>query len=188
MEERTPITFYQEIMLQKCFQQFTVPVDDLNLQGIVSNFNTQEELAKAVMEGGSLAFNALVEALKQNGTVLLALALKNHNILEKYRWVWVWSWEGEIMSRSSTWYDNEALCRMQAVGKAPGWDSFDGPGSPYPILCIESICECYEHLPPGHPLPREPCACFDKVDEQKITMATCNCPNSHVIYLPSLKN
>ena len=92
------------------------------------------------------------------------------------------------MARGSNWCDDEVLCRMNAVGKAPGWDSFDGPGSPYPIQCIESICECYTKLPPdGHSLPGEPCACFDNIDEDEITIATCNCPESHVIYIPSLK-
>ena len=83
MEQRIPITYYQEIMLKKCFQCFDIPVD-INLEGIVALFNTQEELLEAVMDGGSLAFNASVEASKQNGSSLLVLALKNHHIPEKY--------------------------------------------------------------------------------------------------------
>jgi hypothetical protein len=137
-------------------------VDIINseLEGIITKCETQSDLLYALRRAGSLGFNALVHMLQTQGYDVIAKSLTNHKVKEFYRWIWLWSWDGVVMNRSQELYEDLELCKKAAVGMAPGWDSYDGLGAPYPILCIESICKCLKHLAPGQTLPRMSCLCF----------------------------
>jgi hypothetical protein len=162
MEKRTPVTFYQETVLQESFENFKYPMELINfkMEGIIPKCESQNDLLKAMLESGSLGFNALVNILQTPDYDIIAQSLIKHNVKEFYRWIWLWSWDGLIMSRSQTLYEDLDFCKKAGVGMAPGWDSYDGAGSPYPIFCIESICKCMKHLAPGEVLPRTGCLCL----------------------------
>ncbi len=160
--ERLPLLFYQEQMLRNSFKAFAFPVEYLthHLQGIISPCTTQDELLNAIIEGGSLAYNAAIEVLKEHPDKWLYMALVNHNIKEKFRWVYIWSWTGETLNRGSVLYDNEEECRAIALNFAPNFDTLCSPGAPYEILCIESMCPCYISMNPGDTAPKMKCECF----------------------------
>jgi len=187
MVQRSPVTFYQEIILKKCFALFDYPIHEImpDMEGIIPECKTQNDLLNAILQGGSLAYNALIEVLKRHIDSKLYMGLRNHNIKELYRWVYIWSWSGEIMCRGTILYDNEHICRMKALSHQPNYDTYDGLGAPYAKLCVESICKCMSHLEPGHPIPREPCACF-KSWEPAGCMLVCNTTGKQLVALPEL--
>ena len=99
MEKRTPITFYQETVLQKSFEKFKYPIEIINskIEDIIPKCENQSDLLKAMLESGSLGFNALVNILQSQDYAIIAQSLTKHNVKELYRWTWVWSWDGIIM-------------------------------------------------------------------------------------------
>jgi hypothetical protein len=152
--ERIPITFYQKDILQQSFGAHIYPVLtlSLNMEGIIPRCESQHELLQGIIAGGSLAFNALVKELKENDHVKLFKSL-DHKMSEYYGWLWIWSWDGVIMSRSEELFKDLESCEKAAEGKAPGWDSYDGIGCPYPILCIETLHrESYNALDCTYPI------------------------------------
>lgn len=187
MAQRSPITFYQQIMLKKCFNQFDYPIQDImaDLEAVIPTCKTQNEMLDAILNGGSLAYNALIEALERHVDSKLCQGLRNHGIKELYRWVYVWSWSGDIMCRGTILYDDENTCRMKALAHMPNYDTYDGLGAPYAKLCVESICKCMRHLKPGYPIPREPCKCFTTW-EPVGCMLVCNTSGNPCVVLPEL--
>ena len=166
--KRSPIARYQEIMLRKCFDRYDIDVKAIcdKLRGVIPHCTEKKDLVQSIIEGGSLAFNALIDVVgahhRSSPPIAprhLEAALLNHRIAEKFRYVWIWSNTGEIMGRGSKLYTDWWRCRRDAVLHKPKWDSLDGPDAPRAILCRESVCSCYDHLPPGDTLPAEPCAC-----------------------------
>lgn len=160
--ERLPVLYYQEQMLRNSFKAFSFPVEYLShhLQGVISSCTTQDELLNAIIQGGSLAYNAAIEVLKEYPDKWLYMSLVNHNIKEKFRWVYIWSWTGETLNRGSVLYDDEEECRAMALNFAPNFDTLCSPGAPYEILSVESVCPCHISLHPGDPAPQVKCKCF----------------------------
>ena len=186
--ERSPLTFYQEIMLRKCLDTFEYPVDYIcnELDGIMGQCLHQEELLEKVIAGGSLAYNGLISILQSYPDPKLYMGLQNHNIKEYYRWVWLLC--GDVISRGTILHPTALSARIQANYKLPSYDTYDGRGAPTAKLGIESICKCYKDLPPGATLSRKPCKCFDE-------WKPCGCmvvgqmplkPTKHCVLLPEL--
>jgi len=192
--QRRPITFYQETMMRKSFSIYDIPVNDIcsKLEGVIPSCQNKDTLLEAVIAGGSLAFNALVEATRVN--VLhhplpkywyLDQALINHQIPEKFCYVWIWSNTGEIMIRGDKLYSNQYRCLQDGKSKKPQWDTLRGPNPPHPILCLESICQCYEHLPTEQSFPEGPCQCVrDQEPAETIVLSG----HDMVTILPELKS
>ena len=133
---------------------------------MIPHCTEKKDLVQSIIEGGSLAFNALIDGVgahhRSSPPIAprhLEAALLNHRIAEKFRYVWIWSNTGEIMGRGSKLYTDWWRCRRDAILHKPKWDTLDGPDASRAILCRESVCSCYDHLPPGDSLPAEPCAC-----------------------------
>jgi hypothetical protein len=189
VNKRSQIAYYQEIMIYKCFERFDYPVNEIctEMKGIITLCDTQDKLLKAIIAGGSLAFNAIVNILKKNDDPILAAALENHNIAEKYRWVWLSSWNGAILNRSNILHESLHQCKVTATDNRPCFNSSVNTELDT-ILGIESVCSCYEHLSPGQDLPREPCLCFQESDAETITAVQINARGSVLMYLPSLKD
>lgn len=170
--ERSPITCYQEKTLRQSFEEYDYPFDFLKGHmggvliplihtlldpmppGTLTPFSSKEEWLNGIIGGGSLAYNAVVHAMsayKDNKNIFKSL--KDHNVKEKYRWVYICTWTGNIISRSTVLYDTVTACKANAI-----WSWDDNLGI-LPTLCVESICKCYEHLPPGDPAMGNPCEC-----------------------------
>ena len=182
--ERLPLLFYQEQMLRNSFKAFSFPVEYLShhLQGVIDPCTTQDELLNAIIKGGSLAYNAVIEVLKKHPDKWLYMALVNHNIKEKFRWVYIWSWTGETLNRGSVLYDNEEECRAIALNFTPNFDTLCSPGAPYDILSIESMCPCYTSMNPGDLAPKVKCECFINWKPRDTVILV----NNKVILLPEL--
>ena len=177
---RTPITFYQATMLKKCFALYEIMSEEVmdKMKGVIPKCRTQQDLLEAVLNGGSLAFNGLVEAVRHPSfrdthpeSWYIDHALMNHCIPEKFRWVWIWTYTGEIMMRSDDLYSNRRKCEQAAAEHKPKWPTLPGHEPPRAVLAIESICSCYENLPPGSPFPEEHCKCsLERADQVETRM------------------
>ena len=140
---------------------------------------TKDTLRNAILDGGSLAYNALKHVLSGNPRIHLKplphlLKLLTHDVKELYRWVWIWSERGErdgtILERSKAWYTDIQAALTDGKSHLPKYHTFDGPGSPDAYLCIESVCPCHVHAPLSLQVTK-PCAC-QIVKRDKATMTT----------------
>ena len=101
---------------------------------------------------GALAYNALIDACGMTREPpFLAASLENHCIEEKYRAVWISKTSGAIVNRDPVLFDWRHRCRYNAEKSYPE--------SPDIILTLESICSCCIDIPPGYPVPTQPCDC-----------------------------
>ena len=128
----------------------------------------RQKVKKLILDGGSLAFNELCSVLKADSRFgweacpdLLKTLTKDAE-KELYRWVWIWSengdGDGHIMDRGHTWFTDVESCRVEGKKHKPSYYSFDGPGSPAAVLCVESVCPCHVHDPLSLQVTR-PCQC-----------------------------
>jgi hypothetical protein len=166
------MTYYQEITLLACFEEFCYPLHiQHDMAGIISpNCKSQDDLLEAIQKGGSLAYNALVETLE---TVCwekphLYNGLHINGIKEWYTWVYLDN-SGEILSKSRIIYGDKRTCLTEAAKHFPDFDTYDGAGAPSAKLCIESMCKCYLHVRPKNYRMIKPCECYKKLENSWIT-------------------
>ena len=128
----------------------------------------RQKVKKLILDGGSLAFNELCSVLKADSRFgwaaypdLLKTLTKDAE-KQLYRWVWIWSengdGDGHIMDRGQTWFTDIESCRVEGKKHKPSYYTFDGPGAPIAVLCVESVCPCHVHDPLSFQVTR-PCWC-----------------------------
>ena len=134
---------------------------------------TPDVLKKAILDGGSLAYNTLKHALKGNPKCDLKPCLDmlrtlTHEVKELYRWVWIWSEkserDGRIMNKGNSWFVDIESAVNDGKAHRPESYTIDGPGAPHINLAIESVCPCNVHTPLGLQVIK-PCRCYQP--EQK---------------------
>lgn len=165
MEGRLPITYYQEIMLRLSFEQYLFPENELaeHLKGVIPSLPTLSGLMEAILKGGSLAYNALLQVLQDHYLTDLPeiyFKLSSHGVTELFRWVYISTLTGQVMSRGLFLYDDKITCLENAQFHVPSFDTHDGFGSESAKLCVESVCQCLRNAKPHDQMPRQPCPCF----------------------------
>ena len=137
---------------------------------------TQDTLRNAILNGGSLAFNALKHTLSGDPRIQLKplphlVKVLTHDVKELYRWAWIWSERGEqdgsILDQCKSWFTDIQEAIADGKSHPPKYHTFDGPGAPHAKLCIESVCPCHVHAPLSLAVAK-PCRCH-KQDKTTMT-------------------
>jgi hypothetical protein len=159
------------VLLEKAFAKMDIPIDVIQkrMDGVLPKKYTldvpsyaqprridKEQLKKEIVAGGSSAYTKLVEGLWEQYKVCgwngppypqLVSHLLDHRVKELYRFVWIWSEDGRIMVSGKSWYTDKERCKAEGQKFRPAYETFDGPGSPTAVLCIEATCPCNVHHP-----------------------------------------
>ena len=136
MYDRLPLNDYQLKKLKEVFTE--MPTDEVmvEMKDLIPPCEDVPSFLTSMARGGSLAFNALRQELEDTS---LYHRLSSHGESEIFRWVWLCSWTGQVLKKSAAWYACEVGCYERGNQNLPDYDTFDGPGAPYPILCVESV-------------------------------------------------
>ena len=87
--------------------------------------------------------------------------LTEHTLKQLYRDLWIWSEDNSIMRRGKSWCTSKEDCTKEGKRNGPSYTSFDGPGAPSALLCMESVCPCFVHqIFHEAELITKPCQCF----------------------------
>ena len=193
---RIETLYHQRVLMEKLFAGEELPLLKIRwgMESILpSKFATdapigKEELKNALLSGGALAYNRLVTVLEKESFSELAQLLNSHGVQELYRYIWIWSTDGSIMRCGESWYTSKARCLFEGQHRIPSYCTFDGPGAPEAVLCVESICPCHVHLVSqarayAKGVLSLPCRCFN---EQMLTKQDKN-GGSFILRPPKMK-
>ena len=187
---RILMTYFQRQRLDSLFDNHTIDIWDMRCRmtpvlphSLRVDIDTTDDLTitsdvlkKAILDGGSLAYNTLNHVLKGNSKIKLKpcpdmLCTLAHEVKELYRWVWIWSEkserDGRIMNQGNSWFVDIDSAVKEGKANTPLSYTFDGPGAPHITLAIESVCPCNVHAPLSLQVTK-PCRCFKakQCDEQ----------------------
>ena len=157
----TPLQSYQRILLDKTWNEVDIPTYHIlcRMSKVLpykyvdcesnTSTTTAEQLKHIIIAGGTALYNYLISVLPKPsnhrdpgpGYPHLALRLQSHGVPELYRHIWIWSEDTTVMKRGDAWYIDSAQC-IQSATPAPGYMTWDGPGSPTATLCVESVAPC----------------------------------------------
>ena len=159
---RTKLHYYQFMKLNEVFMTDTIPVTlildrmgpflspKLKSSKITCLKYLTNEIKHEIINGGSLAYNKLIQVLKQKPRFPgehkahpeTACLLETHNIKELFRFVWMYFPGQIIMKRGESFYTDKEACISAGKKEKPSYYSYDGEGAPFTILCVESLCIC----------------------------------------------
>ena len=136
--------------------------------------------------GGNLAYNKLRQVLsEQSGEQAKMVAqLMDHQVEERYRYVWLMSTTKKVLSVGKTLHKDIKSCVAAASSHHPSYYTWDGPGAPYAVLAVESLCDCYEHFTTGEVKQRKPCDCVMAVKDTVWNAMECVLQHPELFKLP----
>lgn len=192
------MSYFQRQRLDSLFDKHTMDTWDLRVRmtpvlprSLGVDIDTREDttitidvLKKAIIDGGSLAYNILKHMLKGNPKCGLEpcpdmLSTLTHEVKELYRWVWIWSEkserDGRIMDQGNSWFVDIESAVKEGKAHRPESYTIDGPGAPHINLAIESVCPCNVHAPLSLQVTK-PCRCFEPNQEQGEQQEPKPCP------------
>ena len=159
---RTRLHYYQFMKLNEVFLSDTLPIalimdrlgpflsQKLQTSKIVCREYLKNEIKHEIIMGGSLAYNRLIQVLKQaprfpgdhKAHTETACLLETHNIKELFKFVWLYFPGQIIMIRSDALYIDKETCFSAGKREKPSYYTYAGEGAPFAVLCVESLCVC----------------------------------------------
>ena len=102
-----------------------------------------------------------MDASEKSTCMKLVHYLTDHEVKQLYCFVWIWAEDNSIMRRWKGWFTNREVCKQDSKRNGPSYTTFDGPGSPTALLCLEAVCPCFVHqIDKIEDLIVQPCLCF----------------------------
>lgn len=181
---------YQYTRLQKAFQEVDIPVKDIHLRmhtvlpyefspsNPKSKPIDKESLRFGIVMGGSCIYEKLIEVLErepksaEEGPAYpkLAARLKASPTHQLYRYVWLWSEDQSVLAQGISWFTDRDACVAKGKSLQPSYDTFDGPGAPTAMLCVEAVTPCNIHKTKGD----------DKTTPKHMLRVESTCCTSHM--------